>query len=83
MWFWLTVIFHEEKEPLSFTWQIYKRYISVCGLFVNVIGSSESGWFVENELEYMWVEVIMVVFRVLSQYLPGGAERNHEILESG
>ena len=55
----------------------------MCGLFVNVIGSSESGCFVENELEYMWVEVIMVIFRVLSQYLPGGTERNHEILESG
>ena len=34
---------------------------------------------VDNELEYMWSEGIMV----LSQYLPGGPERDHEILESG
>ena len=36
----------------------------------------------DNKLEYMWAEVIMVLFRVLSRYFPGGAERNHEILES-
>jgi len=31
----------------------------------------------------MWAEGIMVTFRVLSQCLPGGAKRDHEILESG
>ena len=43
----------------------------------------QSGCFVDNKLEYMWVEGIMVIFRVLSQYLPREAERGHEILESG
>jgi hypothetical protein len=36
----------------------------------------------DNKLEYVWAEVIVVMFRVLSQYFPRGAERNHEILES-
>lgn len=31
----------------------------------------------------MWADGIMIILRVLSQYLPGGAKRDHEILESG
>jgi hypothetical protein len=37
----------------------------------------------DNELEYMGTEMVIAVFRVLLQYLPGEAERNHEICESG
>jgi hypothetical protein len=31
-----------------------------------------------NELEMIWKEVLMVSFKVLSQYLAGGTKVNHE-----
>jgi hypothetical protein len=40
----------------------------------------ETGYFLNNELEKIWKEAGVASFKVLSQYLPGETEENHEIL---
>jgi hypothetical protein len=38
---------------------------------------------VDNEIERMWKEAVVACFKVISQYLPGGTEENHENIHSG
>jgi hypothetical protein len=33
---------------------------------------------ISNEFENMWKDAGMTFFEILSRYLPGGTERNHE-----
>jgi hypothetical protein len=36
-----------------------------------------------NELERIWKEAVMALFKVLSRYFPGGTEENYKKPESG
>jgi hypothetical protein len=38
---------------------------------------------VNDELERMWKEAVVALFKVLSRHLPGGSEENHEKPQSG